>query len=186
MLLVTGRALQDMIRRCAFQPSGVAKWQVEDVFKATLGQRREWLWKCCAEEYTAGHGKLLQTHAMLVRTVHPLILSNEMTLYPYIFNFYGLGKVLCCLSYLSDMCATYMYPWDNILSCMFPCTWVMLILALYYSTVRSAAIIMTWLLYNYDMTYTDIDKIQDIRMRIWASKNWVSPRYYKYIKNSVN
>ena len=96
MFLVPGSALQDMIRNCGLHPSGVAKWQVEDVFKATLGRSRQWLWKCRPDEYVIeDHGEPLQTHAILVRTLQPMIISNEMTLYPYMYNFYGLGKVLC-------------------------------------------------------------------------------------------
>ena len=64
MFLVSGRALQEKIRKCAFHPSGVAKWQVDDVFKATLGQTRQWLWKCHPDDYmTTDPGELLHTLA---------------------------------------------------------------------------------------------------------------------------
>ena len=49
-----------------------------------------------------------------------LVISSEMSLYPYVFNFYLIGKMCCCLSYLSDTCAAYIYckPWDPVAACI--------------------------------------------------------------------
>ena len=93
-MTATGPLLQDAIRKCQFHSSCVEKDQINDVFIATLGLSKAWLIKLQSEDYAANEEDSceLNTH-LLHKLWRPALFMNEISLYPYLFKFYSLGKV---------------------------------------------------------------------------------------------
>ena len=97
LCLFVGQALQTKIRCCGLHPSNIANDEVEGVYLTTLGRRSlQWLRSLKAKRIMQdASDENQEAYDMLTYLTKGLVISSEMSLYPYVFNFYLVGKMSC-------------------------------------------------------------------------------------------
>ena len=115
--LFTVKALKARIESCRLQPSGVSKGEVEGVYKTTLGQcSLAWLRALKPSDILLAQGaSALEMYDALRIFSQGLVVCSEISLYPYVYNFYFAGKAMYipCVKKVNTATlpyATFLYP----------------------------------------------------------------------------
>ena len=96
LCLFSGKEIEDKIFHCGLNPSGVAKSEVEGVFRTILGcSSSTWVDSLKAKDFVLEKPQEhSQAYEILVFLSQGMVAPSEMALYPYAHNFYLAGKVL--------------------------------------------------------------------------------------------